>query len=128
MRLKWTGVFEDLPQNTHLRFDMLIPFSTLGEWDRSKPGSGPEFYNYVRLYPGTDPEVVEAKFPAFAKKYLGEIMQEHGFEARFGLATGKKIFHPQNHIWLKEISANANEKTLYFSAHHCRVCDCNCPY
>ena len=43
---------------------------------------------------------------------MDEIMQEHGFEARFGLQPVKDI-HLKSHL-VKEISANANEKTLYF--------------
>ncbi len=109
--LEVTGVFEELPENTHLKFDMLISFSTLNKrigefW------TYPEFYNYIRLKPGTDPANVEAKFPEFVKKYLGDIMQEHGFEAKFGLQPVRDIHLKSHHI--NEIAANASEKTLNF--------------
>ena len=43
---------------------------------------------------------------------MGEIMQEHGFEAGFKLQPVKNI-HLKSHLE-KELSANANEETLYF--------------
>ncbi len=106
-----TGVFENLPENTHFRFNMLVSFSSLGPWTE-QTWIWPDFYNYVKLKPGTDPAVVEAKFPGFAKKYLSEIMQEHGFEARFGLQPVKDIHLKSHHI--NEVSANTSENTLYF--------------
>ena len=50
---------------------MLVSFSTLGPWTEVT-WNWPEFYNYVRLQPDTDPATVEAKFPEFVAKYLGE--------------------------------------------------------
>ncbi len=107
--LEVTGVFEELPENTHLKFNMLVSFSTLGQLTR-QAWVWPEFYNYVRLKPDTDPAVVEAKFPGFVKKYLSAIMKEHGFEVKFGLQPVKDI-HLKSHL-TNEIEANANEKTL----------------
>lgn len=106
-----TGVFDELPENTHLKFNMLISFTTLGS-NMDTNWAWPEFYTYVRLKPGTDPETVEAKFPAFVKKYLSDIMQEHSFEARIGLQPVKDI-HLKSHL-VNEISVNSNEKTLNF--------------
>ena len=106
-----TGVFKELPENTHLKFDMLASFSTLGPWT-NQTWIWPDFYNYVRLKAGVDPAVVEAKFPAFVEKYLSDIMQEHGFEARLGLQPVQDIHLKSHHI--NEIEANANERTLNF--------------
>ena len=71
-----------------------------------------EFYNYIKLRPGTDPKEIESRFPSFAQKYLGDIMNEHGFEARFALQPVKDI-HLKSHL-KKEISINNSEGTLYF--------------
>lgn len=109
--IKVTGVFEELPENTHLKFDMLVSFSTLGSLT-NEAWIWPEFYNYVQLKPNTDPAIVEAKFEPFIKKYLGDIMQEHGFEARFGLQPVKDI-HLKSHL-TNEIEPNASEGTLKF--------------
>ena len=110
---KVTGVFEEVPQSTHLPLGMILSYSTFGsDGDFANSWVWPEFYNYVRLHPGTDPAAVEARFPAFAQKYLSDIMNENGFEARFALQPVRDI-HLKSDL-LKEISANNSEGTLNF--------------
>jgi len=107
------GVFNDSPRNTHLPFGMVLSYATFGtNGDFANSWVWPEFYNYIKLKPGTDPRVVEAKFPAFVQKHLGDIMNEHGFEARFGMQPVRDI-HLKSNL-SKEISANNNERTLHF--------------
>lgn len=111
--LKVTGVFKERPKNTHLPMGMIISYNIFGqEGDYANSWVWPEFYNYVKLKPGTDPKAIEAKFPAFVEKYLSAIMNEHGFEAKFALQSVADI-HSKSHL-LKEISANTSEGTLYF--------------
>jgi len=63
--LKVTGIVEDVPEKSHLKFDALISFNTVGrEWGYTE-WKYPEFYNYVLLAPGADPKKLESKFPAF---------------------------------------------------------------
>ena len=111
--LEVTGIFDELPKNTHLPLEIVISYSTLGETGRfTDSWVWPEFYNYVKLKSGTDPKKIESKFPAFIQKYMSDIMNEHGFEAKFGLQPVKDI-HLKSKM-KKEISANASESTLYF--------------
>lgn len=111
--LKVMGVFKERPKNTHLPMGMIISYNIFGQnGDHANSWVWPEFYNYVKLKPGTDPKVIEAKFPAFVKKYLGDIMNEHGFEAKFALQPVADIHSKSNLV--KEISANTSEGTLYF--------------
>ncbi len=76
---KVTGVFKDLPANTHLKFDILFSYSTLllrGEWAirRYKTGWGrKDMYTFIQLRPGTDPKAFEAKLPAIVNKYKPEL-------------------------------------------------------
>ncbi len=111
-KIKVTGVFEDLPQNTHLQFDLLISFSSLDQEYFNTTWVWPEFYNYIQLKPGTDPKNVSAKLPGFIQKYLGEIMKEYGFRTEFNLQPVGDI-HLKSHL-NKEISPNSSEGTLYF--------------
>ena len=80
--LKVTGVFKDVPENTHLKFDMLASLSGFGGADI---WGWPEFYTYVQLAPGTDPHRVEAKFPPFVERYLGKVQRELAFQTYFHL-------------------------------------------
>ena len=72
-----TGVFKDVPQNSHLQFNILVSYSTLynrggglerfeNKWDRK------DFYTYVLLRPGADRKSVELKLQALIKKYIPE--------------------------------------------------------
>ena len=111
--LKVNGIFDNLPKNSHLPLGIVISYTTFrtgGDFDNS--WVWPEFYNYVRLKPGTDPETIRSKFPAFVQNYLSDIMNEHGFEARFDLQPVKDI-HLTSNI-NKEISANNSRGTLNF--------------
>ena len=76
---KVTGVFKDLPANTHLKFDILFSYQTMfgtrvdQNWARTRP----EFYTYIRLRSGTDPKSIESKLPALYAAYGGKGQTGH---------------------------------------------------
>jgi len=76
---KVTGVFKDLPPNTHLKFDILFSYKTLyrrGDWAPDRYGQSwrrKDMYTFIQLRPGTDPKVIEAKLPALVNKYKPEL-------------------------------------------------------
>jgi len=79
-QVKVTGVFKDLPVNTHLKFDVLFSYSTLlaryhgNSYERfSKSWYRADMYTFVRLRPGADPTTVATKFPAIVDKYKPEL-------------------------------------------------------
>lgn len=112
MSLKVTGVFKDVPDNSHIKFDMLVSFASI------KPNYGydmwtwPEFYNYVVLAPGTDVKKLEAKFPAFIEKYLGAKMKELNFRSSFHLQPITDIHLYSNYT--REAEANGSEREISF--------------
>lgn len=106
-----TGVCEDVPENSHIKFDMLISLSSAGEKWGFSDWSAPEVYNYVLLAPGADPNAIGAKLPAFTKQYLGAKMTEMHYDAQIGLVAVKDIHLSAVH---REPQANGSEKTLYF--------------
>jgi putative ABC transport system permease protein len=108
---KVTGVFKDVPENSHIKFDMLVSFKVLGE-QQDHNWRWPEYYNYVLLAPGTDPKKVEAKFPAFINKYLGPTMKQLNFGCQFHLQKVTDI-HLSN-AYLKEPEASGSKKDIYF--------------
>ncbi|MEP5611013.1 MAG: ABC transporter permease [Cyclobacteriaceae bacterium] len=69
---KVTAVFEDIPFNSHLQFDVVLPFALLYDdrslnimnlWPNDWIGS------YVKLQPGTDPQLMEDKYQEMWNKY-----------------------------------------------------------
>lgn len=81
--VKVTGVFKDLPQNTHLKFDVLFSYKSLfprGDWAINRYDHGwkrKDMYTFVRLQPGTDHKAVEAKLPPIVTKYKPENKQQN---------------------------------------------------
>ena len=79
--LKVTGVMEDLPDNTHLKFDALISIATAakdkGVDDYNSMKSSRFWriglYTYILLKENTSIEAVYDKFPAFYDKYMKEL-------------------------------------------------------
>ena len=107
---KVTGVFQDVPENSHVKFDILISFQALGDKWGYDEWRFPEFYNYVLLAPGTDPKKLEAKFPAFVNKYLGPIMKELQFGNQFHLQPVTDI-HLRSNL-KNEAEPNGSEKEI----------------
>ena len=107
---KITGVSKNVPENSHIKFDMLVSFKTMDPQDDN--WSWPEYYNYVLLAPGTDPKKVEAKFPAFINKYLGPTMKRLNFGCQFHLQKVTDIH--LSTAYLKEPEANGSKKDIYF--------------
>lgn len=71
---KITGILKNVPENSHLRFELLLSYSTLYKsygWEAADYGfTDSDFWHYVQLKPGTDPKSVEAKLPAFSQRHF----------------------------------------------------------
>ena len=85
MPLKVTAVFENIPENSHIKFDILISYLTIWRPSAFDSWKYPQFYNYILLKPGTDPDKFELKLASFIEKYLGDINREYGFQTHFSL-------------------------------------------
>lgn len=70
-----TGVLKDLPTNTHLKYDVLFSYKTLfgrGDWAPGRYGQSwqrKDMYTFISVLRGTDPNVLESKFPAIVNKF-----------------------------------------------------------
>ena len=70
---KITGVMKDVPGNSHLRFNILISFSSRNNEERVKGNYWDRFsndYTYILLAEGTNPNELENKFPSFMAKHI----------------------------------------------------------
>jgi putative ABC transport system permease protein len=78
------GVFEDLPENVHLRFNGLLSSTTIEEQigtERFNDRSAPSFWNvsnytYVLMAENTTPDMVLDKFPEFYDKYMAQLGEQ----------------------------------------------------
>lgn len=83
---KITGVVKNFPMNSHLRFNMLVPYESM--YDLEAPEASrvmrenfevnyviSHSYTYVLLKPGADPSVIDAGMEDFLKKYALPALQ-----------------------------------------------------
>lgn len=67
-----TGVIEDIPENTHYSFDILVTISSMKEQLERDAWSGYNYYTYVRIDEQADLAALNQRLPALTKKYLGD--------------------------------------------------------
>ncbi|MEO1575168.1 MAG: ABC transporter permease, partial [Pseudomonadota bacterium] len=74
------AVIEDLPNNTHMNFSVLLSIRAvpllMGPDALENWGSN-NYYTYLRLPEGYDPEELSSRFPAFLDKHTGEGQSEN---------------------------------------------------
>ena len=72
---KITAICKDAPENSHLNFSYLMSYVTLysGEYGWKQADydfTDSDFWHYIQLKHGTDYKALEAKLPAFSKRYF----------------------------------------------------------
>jgi putative ABC transport system permease protein len=103
-----TGIMEDTPANSHLKFNALISFTTfIEENDPSKEWGWNDFYTYIKLNPGVDYASLESKLGSFFLKYKGKDSRD------------KMVLQPIEDIHLhsnvgSELEANGSSQSVYF--------------
>jgi putative ABC transport system permease protein len=75
---KVVGIFEDIPQNSHIKFDIVLSYKNLvamygPEYHESWGHTG--VFTYLRLKPGADPAAFEKKLSAIVAAECGELMK-----------------------------------------------------
>ncbi len=83
---KVTGVIEDVPKNSHLRFDMLISWSSIPQNQRGGENWG-NFNNftYVLLKPGTSATAFNKKLVPMYEKYMAPIFAQFNVKMHYGV-------------------------------------------
>ncbi len=109
-----TGVFEDVPENTHMKFDILYSFETYVDLTNETARTAWQwdgFHTYILLEPGTDPLDFEAKLPAFVEEQQGEELKNFEAGMEFHLQPIEDIHLYSN--YMMEFETNGDGKTVY---------------
>ena len=107
---KVTGVFEDFPENSHFKFDMLCSMSSLPQdWELDNNFGWGNFYTYVRVTEGAEADLLGPKIDDLMTNYDTWYADE-GIE--FKLQPIKGIHLDSNQTF--EIEANGNRDTVNF--------------
>jgi putative ABC transport system permease protein len=86
-----TGVFKDIPGNSHLRFDLMGSLTTEKSWNNDK-WIGRGLYTYIVLNDGASKEALEEKIQEIVRKYMGtEIEFYTGMTIDEREAAGNKV-------------------------------------
>ena len=111
LNLKVTGVAKDVPSNSHLDFDMVMPIANYTKNQGFNVWINNGLFVYVLLNEHTSKTALESRFKQFMDKYMGKDMQKFG--AKFDLALT-----PLNDIYFEQYSAFDNvkhgDKTVVF--------------
>jgi putative ABC transport system permease protein len=69
---KITGICRNVPENSHLQFNLLISYPTIiSSWKEADYSfTESSFWHYIQLKPGTDYNAFEARFDAFSKRHF----------------------------------------------------------
>lgn len=124
---KITGVMENIPDNTHFYFDILLSMVS-DEYNKDGNWTSNNFQTYLKLREGADPKALEAKFPKMIETYVTPQVRAI-FGSEFTMenfyAQGNKFDYtlmPLDDIHLKsdrigELGANSDMAYIYlFSA------------
>jgi putative ABC transport system permease protein len=107
---KITGVFENIPGNSHLKPEIIVSWATLVQFQ------GPElntawlrdgFYNYIQLHPATNYKDFEAKIPSFADDQIGPAMEQYDMGVIYNLQPLRSIHLHSDFMYEAEPSGNA---------------------
>jgi len=113
-----TGIFEDFPENSHMKLDAMLSFATYairsGAKDESemKQWQWDGFHTYVLLNSAEAGQALEAKLPAFVIKHEGLELKKDDAAMVFHLQPLKNIHLDSNFMW--EFKANGDRSTVYF--------------
>ena len=70
---KIQGICKDVPENSHLQFNLLISYQTIissGWKEADYDFTQSDFWHYVQLRPGTDYKTLNAKLGAFSQRHF----------------------------------------------------------
>jgi len=95
-----TGVVDNVPDNSHIKFDMLASLSTYPQMANDQFWISHSFYTYIEVADGTEKDELQAKLQEMIIKYVGPQLQEVlGY--RLDLAS---LDGAMEHIWAFAVS------------------------
>lgn len=86
LSLEVTGIFKDVPENSHIKFDFLISYETINsrtENESETSWTWYDFYSFVLLKPTTDIKAFQAKWDAYVLKVRGEEWKKRNQKQEF---------------------------------------------
>ena len=117
-----TGVTADVPDNSHLKYNILVSYETLNTRTRNDDGTVSseanwgwyDFNTYVSLRDGTDPEEFDRQFADVLWEERGEDFEKYDFRADFPLQPITDIHLYSNLLQESEPQEQGDGDTVFF--------------
>jgi putative ABC transport system permease protein len=109
------GIFADIPQNSHLKFDILLSYENihgLYSKDVLESWGHTTFFTYLRLKPGSDAREFENKLVDLVESEAGELQKQYGVEIRLKMQPLHDI-HLTSHF-MQEYEINGDRDAVNF--------------
>jgi putative ABC transport system permease protein len=113
--LEVTGIFGDIPDNSHMDIDVLASLQTYIDYagDRAVDSwKWDGYYTYILLKPGADPDVIRAGLPQLVEQRTGDWLRQSGQNMVFHLQPLRDIHLFSN--FKNEMKANGNHQMVYY--------------
>lgn len=112
---KITGVFEDIPGNVHLKFDIMLSYPSLinlygQDVENSWGDSG--WFTYLLFKPQTDMSAFEKKLPGIVDTEFSEALKQYNLTCEFPLQALNDIHLTSQ--FMQEHEVNGNKDTVKF--------------
>lgn len=111
-----TGVFEDLPANTHMKITALFSYksfeSLVNNPDNMRSWQWDGHFTYILLDEKANPKELEAKLPAYVQKREGEELKKYDAGMVFHLQPLSDIHLDSNFMF--EFQRNGDRQSTYF--------------
>jgi putative ABC transport system permease protein len=111
-----TGVFHDVPENSHIKFDILLSYQTLNNQTHNESETAWGWYDfntYVLLQPGTNVKSLQAKWDHFIEKERGESWRKYNSRQEFILQPLLDIHLYSNLLQESQPEERGNGDSVY---------------
>lgn len=110
--IKVTAVFEDVPQNSHFKYDILVSWSTIAQGQRGEDMNRvwywDGYFNYIMLTEGVDATAFAKKIDDFVDRQWGDEMREGETWMDFELQPLQDIHLYSNYMGEAEVNGDGD--------------------
>jgi putative ABC transport system permease protein len=92
LRLTVTGIAKDIPTNSHLDFDLVVPLANYSREDAFQNWFFNNLFTYVLLDEHTGPSSLESRFSGFIQKHMGQQFAKIGLKFKLSLTPLSAIY------------------------------------
>ncbi|RKQ50752.1 putative ABC transport system permease protein [Roseivirga pacifica] len=112
-----TGIIENVPSNSHIKFDILLSYQTLVDATDNEAEVAWGWYDfntYVKLAKGTDPIAFNKKYDEHLHKIRGNMFAERNNRQEFPLQAMTDIHLKSKLLQESEPEENGDAQSVYF--------------